>query len=186
MAQSLETIDGTDFDLLRAVQARLCASVPKLAPGICMICDEPVPPGTYFPRGDLACTIALSDGTFDTEKYDGAGANQLCERKSLIVTVFTRSKLDQPPRAEFALLDEQRGILTCYKPAILRALLIHDPTAETLEPWQPLRGEHPILRGALVPTRSQGPRQLLDDDWLGLSLFFDVEFDWELRTPVEE
>lgn len=186
MPDVLETIDGTDFDLLKAVQSRLEEKVPKLTKGLVMICDEPMPPKGYFPRGDLACTLALTDGQFDKSKYDSGGANQLTEKKQLVVTIFTRTKIDQPPRAEYAMLDKERGLLARYKPLLLGALLVDDLAAEPiLNPWQPLKNGHPIIRGSIVPDRSQGPREVFDD-WLGLSLFFDVEHDWELRTPVTE
>ena len=185
MPDVLETIDATDFDLLKAVKDRLLDKVPKLTDGLCMICDEPVPPKAYFPRGDIACTLALTDGTFDKAKYDCGGANQLTERKQLVVTMFTRAKIDQPPRAEYSMLDPERGMLARYKPLLLATILVEDLSAAILQPWQPLRNGRPIIRGSITPDRSQGPREVLDD-WMGLSLFFDVEHDWELRSPVTE
>lgn len=177
--------DATDFDLLTAVKARLREQITKLEPeGLVMLCDEPVPPDAYFPRGEVCATVALSDGQFDKGKYDCGGANQLTEKKSLIVTVFTRVKVDQPPRSEYAMLDTERGLLARYKPQVLSAILVDDPTADILQPWQPLKNGQPFLRGSIVPDRANGPRQLIaGNDWLGLSIYFDVEFDWDLRTP---
>lgn len=186
MSELPPTIDGTDFDLLTAVKARLTEKVPKLTDGLCLICDEPLPPESYYPRGDFAMTLALTDGTFDKSMYDAGGANQLCESKRLIATVLRRSNIDQPGRLEHAMLDEDRGILTRYKPFVLRAILVDDPAADILAPWQPMKNGKPILRGAIMPDISQGPRQVTGGGWLGLSLFFIVEFDWELRAPVTE
>lgn len=185
MPDVLETIDGTDFDLLKAVKARLLEKVPKLTEGLVMICDEPIPPKAYFPRGDLACTLALTDGKFDEAKYNGGAANQLTETKQLVVTMFTRVKIDQPPRAEYSMLDPERGLLSRYKPLLLGAILVDDLSAALLQPWQPLKSGRPIIRGSITPDRSQGPRQAFED-WMGLSLFFHVDHDWELRAPVTE
>lgn len=185
MSEPLETTDGTDFDLLFAVKDRLHARISKLKEGLVMICDEPVPPKAYFPAGDLACSLALTDGVFYKAKYDCGGANQLCERKSLVITIFQRSNIDQPPRAEHAMLDKERGMLAKWKPAVLSAVLVDDPAADLLAPWHPKnKSGQNILRGSIVPDRSQGPREMTEGSWLGLSLFFDVEFDWNLRTPI--
>ena len=174
--------DATDFDLLTAVKARLHDQIDKLQPGLVMICDEPIPPDAYFPRGEFCATVALTDGTFEKGMYDSAGPNQLCERKQLVVTIFSRVKIDQPPRLENALLDENRGSLTAYKRQVLQAMLVDDPDANLLEPWQPLKDGQQFLRNGLVPDRCQGPRTLTGGDWLGLSIFFDVDFDWDLHT----
>lgn len=181
-----ETIDATDFDLLTAVKARLREKVKKLEPeGLIGLTDSPIPPTAYFPRGELFSTLCFVGGQFDKRLYDGGGANQLCEQKQLVVTVFSRVKIDQPPRLEYAMLDAERGMLAAYKPQVLAAILVDDPTAEILQPWQPLKIGKAILRGSIVPDRCQGPVEV-NGDWLGLSLFFDVEFDWNLRTPRPE
>jgi len=98
---------------------------------------------------------------------------------------LTRSKLDQPPQAENALLNETFGILTRFKPEILRAILVDDPTADILVPWVPVDDDGmSYLRDGIEPTRSQGPGQVPGRDWIGLSLHFSVTFDWNLRlTP---
>jgi len=183
-----ETIDATDNDLLLRVKDRLREKITKLEPdGLVMICDEPIPPDSYFPRGELCASLAVSDGTFDKANYAGGGANVLTEKKQLIVTVFSRVKIDQPPRAENALLDTQRGMLAAYKPQVLSAMLVDDPAAEIVEPWEPLKDGKSILRQSLCPDRCRGPIQVAGNpDWLGMSLYFDVEFDWNLRTPITE
>lgn len=176
------SIDGTQYDLLTQVESRLHARISLFDRGNCFICDGPVPPDAYFPQGLLACTIAVGDGVFNDSNYDGGAANVLTEDCDLIVTLFLRSKLDQPPRAKVALLDEERGLLTKLKPAVLQALLVDDPAAEILAPWLPMKSGRPFLRGALIPRRSQGPREIPGLDWLGLSLYFQAEFDWDLTT----
>jgi len=174
--------DATDFDLLTAVKARLHDQIDKLAEGLVFITDEPIPPNAYFPRGEICATLAITDGMFDKGMYDSGGPNQCCEKKQLVVTIFSRVKIDQPPRLEYAMLDESRGSLTSYKRQVLRALLVDDPDAIVLQPWQPLKDGQQFLRNGLVPDRCQGPRTLTGGDWLGLSIFFDVEFDWDLHA----
>lgn len=182
MPASSVTTEGTAYDLLTQVESRLLARVPGFNAANCFITDNPIPPDGYFPQGALACTICLLDGVFDDRLYDGGASNQLVETSDLVVTVFTRSKIDQPPRAKVAMLHEDRGILTKHKPLVLRALLVDDPTAAILSPWHPLRDGQPFLRGSILPRRSQGPREIEGLDWLGLSLWFTVEFDWELGS----
>lgn len=177
--------DGTAFDLLTQVEGRLLAKIPEFNAGNCFITDEPLPPDNYNPQGGVTCTICLLDGRFDKGLYAGGAANQLAEESDLVVTLLTRTKLDQPPRSKFALLNEERGILTKYKPRLLAAILVDDLAANILSPWNPLRktGE-PFLRDAIMPSRSQGPMRVSGSDWLGLSLHFDIVFDWQLREEI--
>lgn len=182
-----DPIDGDAATLLLQVEARLIERVKlngaaMLGEGNCFITEEPIPPDSYFPTGNLAVTVCLGDGQFDEGMYDGGGANQLCEFGTLIVTAFARNKIDQPPRAKNALLNESRGLLAKLKPAILQAILVDDPAARILAPWHPLKNGSPFLRGAIMPRASAGPRQLGGLDWLGLTLTFGVEFDWDLTT----
>ena len=185
MPFSATTIDGTAYDLLTEVETRLRAEIEGFNEGTCFICDSPVPPDAYFPTGGVVCTIALVDGHFDQGNYVGGGANVLTETCSLVITPMVNIVLDQPSRARAALLNDGKGILTRYKPRILRALLVDDPDAATLAPWFPVKNGLPMTRGAMLPTRSDGPRQLQGADWLGLSLWFEVAFDWDLTLPAE-
>lgn len=185
MPFSATTIDGTAYHLLTEVETRLRAEVDGFNEATCFICDDPVPPDSYFPTGGVVCTIALVDGEFNGGHYIGGGANVLTETCSLVVTPMLNIVLDQPPRAKAALLNDSKGILTRYKPRILRALLVDDINAAILAPWFPVKDAKPLTRGALLPTRSQGPRKLQGADWIGLSLYFEVEFDWDLTLPAE-
>ena len=181
-------VDGDESRLLLQVQERLIDRVKVGGNSAfndknCFVTEEPIPPETYFSQGRMVCTVCLGDGQFDEYKYDGGGANQLTEHVDLLVSVFTRTKLDQPPQATYALLDEERGMSRKLKPALLEALLVEDPDADILIPWIPLNSQgQPFLRNPPFPRRSQGPRQLQGMDWLGLTLSFGVEFDWDLTT----
>lgn len=177
-----QSTDTTAEALLLAVEARLHQRVAEFKAANCFICDEPLPPDTYLPQGDVACTIALVDGTFNGPLYVGGGGGQLTEAGSLGVTVLTRCKIDQPPRAKVALLGEKRGILSKFKRELLAALLVDDPAAELLAPWIPANDAgQALLRSALEPRSAQGPRTV-NDDWLALTLWFGYEFDWDLRV----
>jgi hypothetical protein len=175
--------EGTALELLTAVKNRLATLIPDFGRGALMITDEPVPPDAYFAQGKLACTLCLLDGTFDKRLWAGGGPMQLTETSDLVVTILTHPKLDQPPQAEVALLNDKFGILTRFKPDILRALLVADPAADLLIPWVPVDddGQYFLRDGGLVPVRSQGPGQVPGRDWIGLSLHFAVQFDWNLR-----
>lgn len=174
--------DVTADRLLTDVRNRLAEKIPEFTRGTLLITDEPVPPDAYFPKGKIACTVCLLDGGFDRGIWHGAGPNALTETSDLVVTILTRSKLDQPPQAEVALTNEKFGILTRFKPDLLRALLVDDPTADILQPWVPGDDDgFSYLRNGIEPVRSQGPGQMPGRDWLGLSLHFSVTFDWNLR-----
>lgn len=179
------TADTQDSPLLAAVVDRLRTKVKGLTPANCFVTDQPVPPDGYFPQGDVACTVCLLDGTFDAQLWNGGGPSQLCETPSLAVTILRHTKIDQPPRLTTAMQSEQKGLLKVWKLELLRALLVEDATADVLVPWQPVDYDgNPILRGmGLVPRRSQGPRMMTEVDWLGLTLWFEVSFDWDLRQP---
>jgi hypothetical protein len=176
--------NGTADELLVAIETRLRAQVEGLNKQNCFICDEPIPPESYFPTGKLACTIALIDGSFNPGHYDGGGANQLTEKCPLAITILSRVDIDQPPRAREALLSSDRGMFRRYKKQVLRAMLVDNIAIASgiLVPWQPTNEAGEFIRGAIVPTRCQGPRQLPsgNDPWLGLTIWFDAEFDWDL------
>ena len=96
-----------------------------------------------------------------------------------------KSVNSSPPRLTTALHAENRGLISVWKPLLLQALLVEDPAAEILAPWQPVDHDGlPILRGmGLMPRTCQGPRTMDDLDWLGFTLWFAVQFDWDLRQP---
>ncbi len=177
-----ETQYGNPNDLLKAIEDRLRSNLEYLNAGNCFITDEPIPPKSYFTTGKLACTICLLDGTFDGRLWVGGGPAQITEHSDLVVTLLTRSKIDQPPRAEAALLNADFGILTKHKPKLLQALLVDDPTATPIQPWIPVdsAGNQILNDAALLPRKSRGPTQLTGGDWLGLELHFGVSIDWNL------
>lgn len=185
MTVSAITADTQDSPLLAAIVDRLRDKVPLFNKANCFETEQPVPPSSYFPQGDVACTVCLQDGQFDERLYDGGGPNQLSETLQLGVTVFRRSKIDQPPRVTVALQDCDKGVLKVLKLSVLRALLVEDLDADILVPWQPVSADgNPILRGmGLVPRSCQGPRALSDMDWIGLTIWFSVAIDWDLRLP---
>lgn len=179
------TADTQDSPLLAAVVDRLRTRVKGLTQANCFATDQPVPPDAYFSQGDVACTVCLLDGTFDEQLWNGGGPNQLRETPRLGVTILRRTNIDQPPRLTSGLQDSSKGILKVWKLELLRALLVEDAAADVLVPWQPVDDEGlPILRGmGLLPRRSEGPRPLVGGEWLGLTLWFEVSFDWDLRQP---
>jgi hypothetical protein len=179
------TADTQAAPIIEAVLVRLRERVPGLKEANCFPTDQPVPPEAYFPQGDVACTVCLIDGQFDERLWDGGGPNQLAETCSLGVTLLIRSNIDQPPRLTTALHGPTKGLVRIWKPQLLRALLVEDPAADILAPWQPLDVDDlPILRGmGLVPRSCQGPRTMDGLDWLGFTLWFSVQFDWDLREP---
>jgi hypothetical protein len=178
-----EGVDASPNILVSQVLDRLRKKIPVFNKANCLPTDSPIPPDSYFPQGKLTCTVCLLDGKFDRPLFIGGAGNQLTEYSDLVVTVLTRNKLDQPPRAEAALFNAEFGILSVHKPRLLQALIVDDPTQEILQQWIPVtESGAPFLRdGGLVPTHCRGPAQLDRSDWLGLELHFSVCFDWDLR-----
>lgn len=181
--------NGTDYDLLVAFQDRLREKVPY-SETQCFVTDEPVP--LIWPSKGPWCTVCLGDQQFDPELYSGGGMGQLCQHTPVLVTAFIQSGLDHPPRLPVAMLDPKAGILTEYKPKILRALLSEcdgkSDYPDLVVPWVPKSGGQSICRDGVVPVSCSRPTYMVQGETngrqginiLGITLTFRCSFDWSL------
>ena len=161
-------ISTEQADVLEASAAWLRNQVEELgSESVCFVSAWPMPP--HCPPGNLFATIAPTDGTFDQDLLEGGGANTACENAGVVVTVFSRCKLDRAGQSNFLLSDQGRGLLRLKK-KILKAFTSHD-----LEFERSL-----ILRNQMAPLRSTAGDYNEQQSIGWLSVTFSTDFDWAL------
>lgn len=140
----------------------------------CFLAWEPYPPEEMLPMlaaGDRFVTVAVSDSEFDEDINVGAGQYTATENTGVVVTIFGRYELDRTGKAVDALTNYTNGMLSMKK-QILRALLAADPQ------WN----LQPLLRNFIQPRHASAPAYLKDFKLGALSIFFSVDFDWDLLS----
>lgn len=166
---------ATQQEILTAVVARLRECIPEYTDLTCFVSDHPTP--VSFPAGPICCTVTLGAGTFPERMFAGGGQLTLCEQTTLLVSPYVRSKLDKPAQTTQIMLNEEKGLITRFKPAILKALLQDGASL----PWQPLdsTGQR-LLRSDLAPANCSAPAPDATGEFMGMIMSFAVEFDWRL------
>lgn len=172
-------LNGTEEDLLLAVQDRLRDKVQGLNEANCFVCDVEIPEGDLMQFSDLVCTVCAGNARFPQGFFAGGGTEQLNQQFDIAVTLLRRSKLDRPHEVRAAWFDKSRGLISVYKRQILTALLI-DRSSGTTKPWEPMSGGNYMLRDQLSPSACTGPRQVNGIDFAGFTLTFSASFDWRL------
>lgn len=128
-----------------------------------------IPPG-----GDYFLSVAPGDGTFDVEHQVGGGADQLTEYGEVVVTIYSRVKLDSTDHDEIIMRDASRGLLSLKK-TVLKTLVGYDLALESGDT---------ALRQTLYAKRYTAPTMgQQDGSGIGvafLSITFGVDFDWDL------
>jgi hypothetical protein len=157
-------------DVLTAIQLRLKTAL-GLADSTCFLSLRPVPPVSPAAAGNEFVTICPMDSQFNEGVFEGAGEAALEENAGVIVTVFTRIRLDRNEHATQALTNATRGLLKKWKKDILEALAGH----ELLD----ADGES-VLVNQLMPRSCQAP-DTGEEGLIGLSIYFDTDFDWSLN-----
>lgn len=164
------SIPTTQTAVLSAVVTRLHAQVSELGnESVCFVSDYPYPPPNV--ASDLFATVSPVDGQFDEDIQVGAGNNSLIEYAGIVVTVFSRMKLDRAGKTESLLQDADRGLLP-IKRKILKALASH----------RLLSGSDELLTSYLHALKSSAPRYDPDLKMGVMSLFFKTDFEWDLTT----
>lgn len=164
-------ISTTQTDVLSAVVTRLRAEVTELAnESTCFVSDYPYPPPNV--ANDLFATVSPVDGRFDEAQQIGAGNESVIEETGIVVTVFSRVKLDRVGKTEFLLQDATRGLLP-LKRKILKALASHRLVNDD---------DEELLVNYMHAMQGSAPR--FDPDLkLGvMSLHFKTDFEWDLDT----
>lgn len=169
---------ATQQEILEAVVTRLRACVPEYTDLTCFVSDHPTP--VSFPAGPVCCTVSLGSGTFPEPFFAGGGHLTLCEQTTLLVAPYVRSKLDKPAQTTQIMLNETKGLVSRFKPAILKALLVDDSSG-TRVTWQPLDTTgNRLLRSNLAPANCSAAAPDASGEFMGMILAFSVEFDWRL------
>jgi len=69
-----------------------------------------------------------------------------------------------------------------WKKTVLSYLLRRDPYAERSNAWQPVIESKPLLSSQITPLGCSLVRDVPDEDgWVSLELYFEIEFNWDLR-----
>jgi hypothetical protein len=160
--------------ILQAITARLIGQIEDYNDQNCFISDQAIP--ITLPGGRIACTVSVGSGRFPNEFFAGGGADTLTEDGSIVITPMLVINLDRPRRASRKIVDrdDQTKGLLYYKWAILRALFSH--------PWEPTRGEQPLLRDMLSPISCDDPQDAKIGETVAtvMKMRISTVFDWRL------
>ncbi len=141
----------------------------------CSTCYETLDPlvaPNIPPGGNYIVTVALGDGTFPREMQEGGGFYQVEEDSGVVVSAWTKPKLDRPDQARIALHEEARGLLV-VKRKILEALTGQQLFDES---------GNPLLRNYIYAMHAYRPAQDPASKLYRISVEFGVDFDWDLTT----
>lgn len=169
---------GTQERILYRVITRLRESVDVLSEGNCFLSDQPIPP--FWPQSAIVCTVSAGDGHYNEGMFLGSGHEQLCEEFPLTIGIFVLTGgLDTPGRNTAVMLGPDTGLITVYKPKILRALLVQKVGDEFVA-WEACDNHGVPMAKEFRPTRCSRPQPTDDGSRLGIQIDFAVSFDWEL------
>ena len=170
----------TQVEVLLAVVAKIQENVPAFPDSeSCFVSDTPWP-GVDI-QGNLFCTVAPSDGSFDQGLMDGSGNLGVAELTQIVVTVWSRIEMDQIERFQAGLTDPQRGLLP-LKQMILKALAGKNLNGDDPDITEETNEDSVLLlMEALSPSRARHQPQKIDD-FASFSLSFDAKFNWDLGS----
>lgn len=156
--------------MLAAIVDVIRLAIPELStPEACYVSDYPQPPANV--SGNLFCQVSATDGEFPEDLQAGAGENNLQEYAGVVVTVWSKIKLDRTGKTEALVLDPNRGMLAIKK-KILTALKpqnLVDPDGY----W--------LLTNFLMPRSCSAPRYDEKFDGGTMALHFSTDFAWSLE-----
>lgn len=122
-----------------------------------------------YPGGDFFVTVAIGPGQFDESLQVGGGRHQVTEDTQIMVTGYTRIKLDSRDRDERILLDPSRG-LYAIKRRLMDALADEDLEVEADK----------FLRELLPITGASEPQYDAANGIGWISIYVGLSFDWNL------
>jgi len=169
---------GTQAEILRQVVARLREKIAEFTESTCFVSDQEIP--VSWPSGSICCTVSTGPAQYPPEFFTGGGRNQITKDSTLKVAVYVRSKLDHSPHTEAAIVGADKGIVSRFEPLILKTLLCDERDGLPV-PWEPCNKDgSKILRNQLSPSGSTPPTPVPQGDFLGMTISFDLTFDWLL------
>lgn len=169
---------ATKQQLVEAIHNRLISRIDRLTAWNCLISERRQP--ATWPTDTVCVIFRLQNGRFPPNYMAGGGLLTPCEQLSMDITVWLRQWTQSTPNWEMALLGHE-GLISYWKPAVLRALLVTEAADGTMIPWQPVDAHGDRLwRNPLVPTQSSAPVVDGENSWLGLTITFTCDYDWWL------
>lgn len=155
--------------VLEAVVARLRDQVQELRnESVCYVSDFPQPPQNV--QHNFYASISPTDGQFDEGEQIGAGSETLIEQTGVVVTCYSRMKLDRTGKATHLLFHEDRGLLAIKK-EILAALASH----RLLD-----SDGNELLVAYMHASQSSAPRYDPEAKMGVMALHFHTDFQWDL------
>lgn len=172
----------TQGAVLQAFADRL-AEMPDLNPELVIVSDQSVP--HMFASGGLQLTVSPGDSSFNIGAAHTEAFRDLC---GVVVGVYILNRRDRPGRSESRLL--KKNSVLYWKRMILAHLALEDPRlGKNSKPWEPTKwvgsDQVPLCRSIPTPTKASSPRDVEGhDSWIGLQIYYQVEFDWDLYDGV--
>lgn len=173
---------ATQDEVLRGFADRL-AQIPDMNKETVVISDQPVP--MLMPQGGIGLIVAPGDSSFDVGAAHGEAFRDL---SGVIVGIYILNRRDRPGRSESRIV--AKNSLLWWKRTVLSFLALENPQlGASSKPWEPTRtvgqDQIPLLRSIPVPTKATSPRDVPDhDSWIGMQIYYQVEFDWDLYDGI--
>jgi len=173
----------TQDEVLKAFAERI-AQIPDLNSELVVVSDQPIP--TTFPSGGMQFVVAPGDSSFSVGAAHAEAFRDIC---GIIVGFYILNRRDRPGRSESKLL--RKNSLMYWKRLLLAFLALEDPSLGPVsKPWEPTKTSGPndvipLLRSIPRVTKATSPRDVDGhDSWVGMQLYYQVEFDWDLYDGV--
>ncbi|HWA98205.1 MAG TPA: hypothetical protein VG713_06915 [Pirellulales bacterium] len=163
-------VDVNQADVLRTVTEHLRRAL-DLNERTCYEVTEPLAPPAIPKGGDFFVTVCAGDGEFPEEMQVGGAEDQCTELIELVVTGYTRLKLDQTDHETQLLHHDHRGLLE-IKRRILKALV----GVDAIDP----ESGATFLRQVITAAHSSRPAYDQKNQLGFISLSFRVSWDWDL------
>lgn len=169
---------ATKQQIVAAILDRLIDRIDRLTAWNCILSDQQQPP--QWPSGAECLILSVRDGQFPEHYTTGGGALTLCEQLTIRVTPWIQQWTRSVTDWEHAMTGPV-GLMSYWKPTLLRTLLISEATDSRLVPWQPVDHHGDVLwRNTLSPVQCSRPLVDQSGEWLGLTLTFTCDYDWWL------
>tara|TARA_Y100000310_G_scaffold6676_1_gene7496 strand:- start:5938 stop:6441 length:504 start_codon:yes stop_codon:yes gene_type:complete len=132
---------------------------------------EPLAPPVIPKGGEWFVSVSPGEGEFVPGEQVPAN---ITEQWHVIVTAYTRIKLDPTDHDAKLLRDASRGLLT-IKRSVLKAIVGHDLTTGSVD-----SPDDTFLRNLLYASRSHKPNYDVEKQigWIAIEVV--VDFDWDL------
>lgn len=129
---------------------------------------------TQTPSG-VWLVLTPDGGTFDKDKFEGGGREQLTTDTAVVVNINSMIKLDSSGHDDRALFDTSRGMLEWLHD------ILDEMTGADLETGDPEVGLDTFMRELLQPEGFSKPERNNNNlNVCSMSVAFRLQFDWAL------